>query len=104
MKKNVILDGWLDGYKLKIEKNNIFLINEKTKLDIKSRISDILVKGGEKTYFPDYMTCIISFKNEDKYFINKEEENISGVILINFDTFLKLLVYGANVSPVCLGI
>lgn len=104
MKNNTILDGWLDGYKLKIEKNNIFLVHNKNKLDIKNKISNVLVKGGDNTYSPDYMTCIVSFKNEDKYFIDTEEKTISGVILVDFDTYLKLLVYGANIPPVCLGI
>ena len=104
MKNNIILDGWLDGYKLKIEKNKMFLVTKETKIDIKDKISDILVEGGEKKYSPDYMTCIVTFKNKDKYFIDKEEEYIPGVILVDFETYLKLLIYGVGITPKCLGI
>ena len=97
MKTNVILNGKYKGYKLKFddENNSIKLINKAEIIDLKGRVKSVYIKGKE-VYKKDEMLDYYYFE------IIENQEKIK--CLINFDMYLRLIVYGMQVPTSCLGI
>ena len=97
MKTNVILNGKYKGYKLKFddENNSIKLINKAEIIDLKGRVKSVYIKGKE-VYKKDEMLDYYYFE------IIENQEKIK--CLINFDMYLRLIVYGMEVPTSCLGI
>ena len=97
MKTNVILNGKYKDYKLKFddENNSIKLINKSEIINLKGRVKSVHIKGKE-VYKKDEMLDYYYFE------IIENQEKIK--CLINFDMYLRLIVYGMQVPTSCLGI
>ena len=97
MKTNVILNGKYKGYRLVFnnENNSIELINETEIIDLRGKIKSVYIKGNE----------VYKRAEEIDYYyfeIVGNQEKIK--CLINFDMYLRLIVYGMQVPTSCLGI
>lgn len=90
-RKNVILNGKYKGYKLTADDNtnSIQLVNKVETIDLKGRINSVCIKGNDK---------------KDLYYFTIKEENETIKCLANFETYLRLIVYGMKVPTICLGI
>lgn len=97
MKTNVILNGKYKGYRLVFnnENNSIELINETEIIGLRGKIKSVYMKGNE-VYKRDQEIDYYYFE------IVGNQEKIK--CLINFDMYLRLIVYGMQVPTSCLGI
>lgn len=90
-RKNVVLNGKYKGYKLSIDDNtnSILLVNRTKTIDLKGKINSVCIKGNDK---------------KDLYYFTIKEGNELIKCLANFETYLRLIVYGMKVPTTCLGI
>lgn len=97
MKTNVILNGKYKGYRLVFnnENNSIELINEAEIIGLRGKIKSVYMKGNE-VYKRD--------QEIDYYYFEIVGNQEKKKCLINFDMYLRLIVYGMQVPTSCLGI
>lgn len=88
---NVILNGKYKGYKLTVDDNtkSIQVVNKAETIDLNGKINSVCIKGNDK---------------QDLYYFGITAENELIKCLANFETYLRLIVYGMEVPTGCLGI
>ena len=90
-RRNVVLNGKYKGYKLTVDDNtnSIQLVNKAEIIDLNGKINSVCIKGNNK---------------QDLYYFGITEVNEPIKCLANFETYLRLIVYGMKVPAKCLGI